>query len=171
MWVQIPQGSLGHDFKIKRKEMSTLLYKYTQEFISNSSPEVLIDREFIIKYEKGGDLNMGTKAKILTKKEGDRYLVECLSGRMRLNKYIAVKEEMEFIPVTTEEFSVATKEFEEQQKEFEEQIECMKELGIDQIEKSSFTAWKIFKACKEEEDQEKLKKLIVDSISAISKKE
>jgi len=148
--------------------MSKLLYDYTQMFIKESTPDLLIDRKMIIKYEKGGDLNMGAIVRIISKKDGNRWIVEGLYGRQRTGKYVATSHEMEFIPVTSKEMELAMEEIEEKKEEFKEQVECMKELNIDQINGASFTAWKIFKACKEEKDQVKLKKIIVDSIDTIS---
>ncbi len=148
--------------------MSKLLYDYTQLFIKESTPDLLLDRKITIKYEKGGDLNIGNTARIISKKDGNRWIVEGISGRYSGGKYSATAPEMEFIPSTSKEMSIAILEMDEIKEEFKEQVECMKELNIDQIDNTSFTAWKIFKACKEEKDQEKLKKMIVDSISAVS---
>lgn len=166
MQVQIPQGL--QFLNKKENKMSKLLYDYTQMFIKESTPDLLIDRKIIIKYEKGGDLNVGAIVRIMQKKDGNRWIVEGLNGRQRTGKYVTTTPEMEFIPVTPKEMELAMEEMEEKKEEFKEQVECMKELNIDQINSVSFTAWKIFKACKEEKDQEKLKKIIVDSIDTIS---
>ena len=150
--------------------MSNLLYDYTQELIPKLSSSDIIDREIVIKRESGGDLSLGTKARIVERKDNNRYLVIGLGGRYSGGKYTATKAEMEFIPITAEEFDIALKELDEKAEEFKERVECIKELGIEQVTKSSFIAWKILKACNEEKDQEKLKKIIVDSVSAIADK-
>jgi len=168
MEVQIPQGS--QFYKKKEKRMNTLLYDYTQKFISKSPPDALIDRQIVIKYDKGGDLNIGIRARIVEKKDGGKFLVIGESGRQRGNHYIINRKEMELIPMTLEELDLIIQELEEKKKEYGEQAACMRELGIDQVTKSSFTAWRILRAFNEEKDQEKLKEKIVDYVSTISEK-
>lgn len=142
------------------------LYEYSQKLFKEAPKTELLGRKVRV---FNGDIEIQCAARpgeileIIEVK--DNYLVINYIERGKNQRgYDHFKKEFVVVPETKEELELHLQDQNDIMNEIQMKFKCLDEMKTDRIDDKSFKIWRLVKQIKEEKDEEKLTKLLIDNI-------